>query len=455
MKREIIIDSLCDTVRLFLFEDSELCESYFLSEEIDDIVGCVYLGSVVNISKSLNAAFIDIGLKQNAFLNIDNLPRQRESLKAGDRVIVQVDRQPTGNKGARLNTSIKLRGDLVVLLPYERCIKISSSIKDGAAREKLIATGRSLLEKFGYGLIVRTEAANSAESDIEDEYRRLHSVFQMMDSKAKSLKPPMKLYGSTDIKQILGFICRDATIKTDNKRIYEELSADFDIELTDNDIPLCDIYRCDKLFERSIRRRAMLPSGGNIVIDRTEAMTVIDVNSAGFGKNCKEETALETNLEAARAIMRLLRLRNLSGIIAVDFIDMAGKENTKLLEAELHDLKRRDRGKPVVYPMTEPGVILLTRKRCNKSAFEVFSEAEDIWRSYYKAAIEVRRKRAAIKDNPIIISAAGPLCGFMTNKGFIGIDGIYCVEDNRQKDNCFSISTAPSSIIADNATEIG
>lgn len=455
MKREVIIDSICGLTRLFVFEDDELCEAYFLKDDASTIVGSVYLGNVVNISKALNAAFVDIGLEKNGFLNLDDAPEQYSGVRAGERIIVQVERPPIGEKGAKLNGRIKLSGEYVVLMPHDKCVRISSSIKNTTSRDRLKAVGTELLEKSGCGVILRTEAEKTVDDDIKKEFTALCSEYEDVAQRAQALRPPAKLLGARSAYDMIRSMISGADeVTTDSERIYEELAGKHRVAMHKGEIPLVDLYRGDTLFESMIRRKVHLPSGGNIVIEKTEAMTVIDVNSAENARGSKGSTVLSTNLEAAQTIMRLLRLRNISGIIAVDFIDMESGNDKSAHEDRLRELAKSDRSRPTVYPITEPGVILITRKRQATSAYDVYSEFSEVERAYYAAATEIRRKRALSSSNPILIRADKRLCELIKSRGFVGFDDIHCVEDNSIKCCSFSVSITTRADLPADAVEI-
>ncbi|WP_411708791.1 translation initiation factor IF-2 N-terminal domain-containing protein [Corynebacterium sp. LaCa116] len=388
-----------------VLEDDLLVEHFVTTESHPSQIGNIYLGRVQNVLPSMEAAFVDIGQGRNGVLyagdvdwralGIGGRGRKIENaLKSGDQVLVQVAKDPIGHKGARLTTQISLAGRFLVYVPGGRSAGISRKLPV-PERKRL----KSILERVipgDGGAIIRTAAENVPEEDIATDVNRLHSLWEDISARAAHEKAtkgakPVTLYEEPDllIKVVRDLFNEDfSTLVVDGKRSYNTVSAYVDSmahDLADRVVrydarehggeDAFDAYRIDEQLHKALSRKVWLPSGGTLVIDRTEAMTVIDVNTGKFtgsGGNL-EETVTRNNLEAAEEIVRQMRLRDMGGMIVVDFIDMVLPENQDLVLRRLKEALGRDRTRHQVSEVTSLGLVQMTRKRVGTGLVETFS----------------------------------------------------------------------------------
>lgn len=363
------------------------------------LVGNVYMGRVLRVLPGMQSAFVDIGFERTAFLHILDIEGARlengeykpieKMLTDGQRLLVQVSKDPIGTKGARLTTTISLAGHKLVYLPQDPHIGVSQRIEDEARRENLreqCTRLRPAEEKGGY--IVRTCAEESA-SDVEliEDMRYLSALWKTIKAQTAKASAPSLLYEDLPLaKRVLRDLVQAETghIYVDSRQNFEALkdfarkyvpSAEALLVHYTGERPLFEIYGVDEEIERALGRRVPLKSGGYLVVDQTEAMTTIDVNTGGFvGKRDFSQTVFKTNLEAAQTIARQLRLRNLGGIIIIDFIDMASDEHRAAVLSELRRAAAADRTKLTISDFTELGLVEMTRKRTRESLSHVLCE---------------------------------------------------------------------------------
>ena len=395
MRREIIIERVCDTVRLAVMEDKRLCEYHFERGSRSKLSGNIYAGRVVNVLPGMNAAFVDIGIKKNAFLHAGDInfdTRDLQELKSrlesrriekmvrpGQMITVQVVKEPGGTKGPRISGSITLPGRLSVLLPTENYAGVSKKIADEAERERLGAIARRLSDKHGAGVIIRTAGEGAGEAEIERDYANVLASWQGIDAAAKHSAVPALIQPDGDIcLRAVRDMVDDSVdaVRTDDAECYESLqkyarmltpALAERIAFAGGETPLFDVYRVDHQLEKAMERHVWLKSGGSIVIDETEAMTVIDVNTGKFvGKDSLEDTIFKINLEAAEEICRQLRLRDIGGIVIIDFIDMQDAERRETLVEELRILLKNDKNRTNVLGMTALGLVEMTRKKLRR-----------------------------------------------------------------------------------------
>jgi ribonuclease E len=386
-------------IQIGVLEDGVLAEHFVSHTQQDSLIGNVYVGKVQNVLPSMEAAFIDIGRGRNAVLyagevnwdasNLDGGPRRIENaLKSGDSVLVQVTKDPVGHKGARLTSQISLPGRYLVYVPGGSMTGISRKLPDvERARLKKILKDRL---PDGAGVIVRTAAEGASEQELTNDINRLRAQWEQIQERAGSTKtlPPEMLYAEPDltIKTVRDVFNEDFTTMVvqgdeawDNIEAYVTYVApDLLDRLSkwEEDEDLFVNYRVEEQIQKALERKVYLPSGGSLVIDRTEAMTVVDVNTGKFtgsGGNL-EETVTKNNLEAAEEIVRQLRLRDIGGIIVIDFIDMVLESNRDLVLRRLVECLGRDRTKHQVAEVTSLGLVQMTRKRMGTGLLEVFSE---------------------------------------------------------------------------------
>ncbi|MCR4333327.1 MAG: ribonuclease G, partial [Sulfuricaulis sp.] len=359
------------------------------------IVGNVYKGKVVRILPGMQAAFVDVGLERTAFLHASDIrvsstaesgtgvsPPINELLQDGQEIVVQVVKDPIGTKGARLTMQITLPARYLVFLPYSKHIGISQKIGDEATRERLRTLVQSAMpegaEEGGY--ILRTLAENAAGEEIETDIRYLRRVWaacqeRICTAAVRSLiheDLPLALRAMRDL--VRGNVEK---IRIDSREIFvkaRDFGIEFIPEVADRiehypgERPIFDLYSVEDEIQKALDRKVMLKSGGYLVLDQTEAMTTIDVNTGAYvGRHNLEETLFKTNLEAAQTIARQLRLRNLGGMIIIDFIDMTEAEHKRQVLRALERALARDRTRVTITEMSPLGLVELTRKRTRES----------------------------------------------------------------------------------------
>ncbi|RZT27327.1 ribonuclease E [Kribbella sp. VKM Ac-2569] len=393
--RTMVIRSREDVTQIAVSEDNVLVEHYVTTAEQTSLIGNVYLGRVQNVLPSMEAAFIDIGKGRNAVLyagEVDwatlggaNGPRKIEQvLKSGQSVLVQVTKDPIGHKGARLTNQISLPGRYVVYVPRGGNGGISRKLPD-TERNRLKTILKDIVPDEA-GVIVRTAAEGASEEELTSDVSRLQAAWEEIDKKSKNGQSPQLLYGEPDllIRVVRDLFTEDfAKLVVSGDRAYDQVREYVDgvaphlvdrLEKAQSDV--FSDYRIDEQIKKALDRKVWLPSGGSLVIDRTEAMTVVDVNTGKFtgsGGNL-EETVTKNNLEAAEEIVRQLRLRDIGGIIVIDFIDMVLESNRDLVLRRLVECLGRDRTKHQVAEVTSLGLVQMTRKRIGTGLLEAFSE---------------------------------------------------------------------------------
>lgn len=438
MRKEIYISTMKKETRIAVLEDGQLAEMFFENPEQERMVGDIYLGKVARVLPGIKAAFINIGHKQDAFLhfadidktsieeyaellgddsNIDDVvevatyeedrdlsslrpvsssrlsgtaekyaPSESHLLKKGQPILVQVIKEPLGRKGARVTTRITLPGRFLVLMPFmSDKIGISRKIVNQRERRRLRNILRALLPD-GYGVIVRTAAEGKDTKTLRGELEQLIAVWEEIEKSIPNEKPPALLYKDLSVTSSVmrDLLTRDVEkVVVDSKSLFKEIVAyarwaapDIvdKIELDETE-DIFEKYGINKEIENSFGRKIYLRGGAYILIEQTEAMTVIDVNTGRYApRQNQEQVSLRINLDAAKEIVRQLRLRDIGGLIVVDFIDMEDERSKKRLFDELRKEFKKDRAKVTVLPMTEFGLIQITRQRVRPSVFEKFSE---------------------------------------------------------------------------------
>ena len=387
-----------DRTQIAVLEDGVLVEHYVTRGSQSSMVGNVYLGRVQNVLPSMEAAFVDIGRGRNAVLyagevnwdaaGLEGQPKRIEfALKSGDPVLVQVTKDPVGQKGARLTSQISLPGRFLVYVPDGSMTGISRKLPD-TERSRLKSILKRVMPEDA-GVIVRTAAEGAPEEALEQDVARLTAQWEDIQSATKSANPPTLLYSEPDlaIKVVRDIFNEDVNqLVVSGDTAWTSLSAYIGAVAPDladrlqhwvDPKDLFAEYRVDEQLMKALDRKVYLPSGGSLVIDRTEAMTVVDVNTGKFtgqGGNL-EQTVTRNNLEAAEEIVRQLRLRDIGGIIVVDFIDMVLESNRDLVLRRLVECLGRDRTKHQVAEVTSLGLVQMTRKRIGSGLLESFSES--------------------------------------------------------------------------------
>ena len=399
VERSMLVRQIADRTQIAIIEDDVMVEHYVNRNSNISYVGNVYLGKVQNVLPSMEAAFVDIGKGRNAVLYAgevnwdahglsDTAPRKIENvLKSGQSVLVQVTKDPIGQKGARLTSQISLPGRYLVYVPGGGMSGISKRLPDNE-RNRLKSILKNLIPDQA-GVIIRTAAEGAPEAELERDVARLKAQWEDIEKKANSssTSAPSLLYGEPDLTVR---VIRDIFNEDFNKMLVQGDQAWDDIqnyighiapELADkiekwsSNRDLFAENRVEEQLAKAFDRKVYLPSGGSLVIDRTEAMIVIDVNTGKFiGKGGNlEETVTKNNLEAAEEIARQLRLRDMGGIIVIDFIDMTLESNRELVLRRLVECLGRDRTKHQVAEVTSLGLVQMTRKRVGQGLIEAFS----------------------------------------------------------------------------------
>ncbi len=406
VERAMVIRQRKDLTQIAVLEDKVLVEHYVARESQTSLIGNVYLGKVQNVLPSMEAAFIDIGRGRNAVLyagevnwdalgagNVSGKDRKIEQvLKPGQAVLVQVSKDPIGHKGARLTSQISLPGRFLVYVPEGNTSGISRKLPD-TERNRLKTLLKEIVPSEA-GVIVRTAAEGAAEEELRRDVSRLKARWEDISAKVESGSgsAPTELYSEPDLtlKVVRDLFTEDfaeLVVSGDDawemvSSYVEQVAPDLSDRLTKHDDTEGDAFtahRIDEQINKALDRKVWLPSGGSLIIDRTEAMTVVDVNTGKFtgsGGNL-EETVTKNNLEAAEEIVRQLRLRDIGGIIVIDFIDMVLESNRELVLRRLIECLGRDRTRHQVAEVTSLGLVQMTRKRIGTGLLEAFSETCD------------------------------------------------------------------------------
>jgi ribonuclease G len=404
MSEEFLINFTPQETRVALMYQGVVQELHIERTNSRGIVGNIYLGKVVRVLPGMQSAFIDIGIERTAFLHVADIweqkggngnghghdgPRPIERiLSEGQQLTVQVLKDPIGTKGARLSTQISLAGRLLVYLPQERHIGISQRIEDEESRVRLRARIQSLLptEEQG-GFIARTMAETAGDEELATDIAYLRRLWNEIRHRSVGAEAPVRLHHDLNLAQRLlrDLVSNETTrIVIDSRENFQKLSGfanEYMPQLApllvhyNGERPLFDLHGVEDEIQKALGRRVDLKSGGYLIIDQTEAMTTIDVNTGGFvGIRNFDDTIFKTNLEAAQTIARQLRLRNLGGIIIVDFIDMESAEHRDAVLAEFNKALARDHTRVTVNGFTALGLVEMTRKRTRESLAHVLCE---------------------------------------------------------------------------------
>ena len=393
--RIMLVDETDSAVQIAVLEENRIVEHYVARQDDRSLVGNVYLGRVQNVLPGMEASFVDVGEARNGVLyagevgipgdDEDEVPRIETVLKSGQPILVQVTKDPMRAKGARLTASISIAGRHLVLVPRAKSLGVSRRLPDNE-RQRLrdIAQG---IRPEEHGLIVRTAAEGASSRDIERDLQRVLETWNEISAKADKAKAPALIYSEPELelrvirdifnRDITRCIVADASLEKKLRDYIRATTPDLDhrLELYDGTLPIFEEYRILEQIRKSLDRKVWLPSGGHLVIDRTEAMTVIDVNTGKFvGKSSLEETVFRTNKESAVEVARQLRLRDIGGIIVIDFIDMENQENRDEVLKTFKDELDRDRTRTQVFDISPLGLVQMTRKNVSAGIVEAFSD---------------------------------------------------------------------------------
>ena len=406
MKKEIYISKGVGETRIAVTENGKLAELHVDKQSQERTVGNVYKGIVENVIPGMQAAFVNIGQGVNAFLPFSEISdseliaekneKTKHSkeidvlLQPGQEIIVQVIKEPFDKKGARVTTELSIAGRFIVLIPKSKYIGVSKKMRDKFERRRLKKIALSI-KKPGLGMILRTVAEGKTDAQIENDYKNLTGKYNDLLNKAEKNKAPALIH---DDLKVTSNVLRDlisekvekiiVDSKDDYNKIYKMVKEDaLDIgdalEHYRKREPLFKYSGIDNSMMKLLRKKAWLKSGAYLIIERTEAMVVVDVNSGKFvGKKGHEENSLKINLEAAKEVCAQLRLRHLSGLILIDFIDMVKPENRKKVFLEMKKELRKDRAKVAVSQISEFGVLEMTRERTGLSIVDSLTDCCEV-----------------------------------------------------------------------------
>jgi ribonuclease G len=424
MYRKLVISETPHETRVALLEDGTIVELFIEREDDSDVTGNIYKGRVQRVLPGIQAAFVDIGLSQAAFIYVDDvvchqtkefdhlifpdqdceeeeldleenemstthLYRQfqiEDLITEGQEIMVQVAKSPIGTKGARVTSSTSLPGRFLVLMPTSNHVGISRRIEDPIERSRLKNIVYALRsENFGY--IVRTAAEGIREEKLASEMNFLNNLWENIQRKSKTASVPFLLHQELNIsiRAVRDLLLHEAeSLIIDSRSGYEEVLAFLDtympnlkdnVEMYEGSEPIFEAYNLEGDISRALKRKVWLKSGGYIVIEHSEALVAIDVNTGRYvGKHNLEETILKTNLEAVKEIAYQIRLRDIGGIIIIDFIDMVKKSNQDKVFNELKEALKKDRSKTHILPISDIGLIQMTRKRNKKPLTRIMCE---------------------------------------------------------------------------------
>ena len=415
MKKEIVINSTAYETRMAILEDGKLVELQVERSGTDRMVGDIYKGKIKTVLPGMQAAFVDIGMEKAAYLHssdIGKAPAKRTGskhveeeeapaeiirktrragietvLKADQEILVQIIKEPISTKGPRIASEISLPGRYLVMVPDDDQIRSSKRITDWAEKKRL----RHIIEPLrpeGFGLIIRTEAQGKDVSDFRNDIKRLLRLWRRLKKKADTMKPPALIHKEAEM--VVSMIRDVFTDKVD--RVMVDNRADYRkvisfarqvsphlkdrVKLHKGETPLFDLYNLEPEIDKMLQRKVWIKKGAYLIIDQTEAMVTIDVNTGRFvGRKDQEQTIFETNLLAAKEIARQIRLRDIGGLIVCDFIDMYNRENRRKLFDAFNSYFANDRAKRGMNPVTEFGLIEMTRERVRPSHMSTLSES--------------------------------------------------------------------------------
>ncbi|TVP57358.1 MAG: ribonuclease G [Halomonadaceae bacterium] len=405
MSEEILINVTPVETRVALIENGMLQEAYIERTGRKGIVGNIYKGRVVRVLPGMEAAFVDVGLERAAFIHASDVislgpdpeavprpvPDIRTLLREGQSIVVQVTKDPIGSKGARLTTQISIPSRYLVYMPAVSHVGVSQRIEDEAERERLKGLIQAAAAEHGLdtgGYIIRTAAEGAGSEEILQDMAYLNRISGSILARSENVSAPGVIYEDLPLFiRTVRDLMRPQTekIRIDSRESFArvvEFADQFVVGLRDQieyypgERPLFDLYSVEDEIQKALSRKVQLKSGGYVIIDQTEAMTTIDINTGGFvGHRNLEETIFKTNLEAARAISRQLRLRNLGGIIIIDFIDMEDAEHQRQVLRMLEKMVERDHARTRITGVSELGLVEMTRKRTTESLGQLLCES--------------------------------------------------------------------------------
>ncbi len=474
MTKELVINTTSHETRVALLEGGHIAELYIERERERGIVGNIYKGRVIRVLPGMQAAFVDIGLAKAAFLYVadvldemeqversiegdEQLANQEESepvplppienlLHEGQELLVQISKEPIGTKGARITSHISLPGRHLVYMPTVDHVGISRRIESEEERDRL----RRIVEQMrapGTGFIVRTVSEGKREEDLRLDMEFLVGLWETLSRGLDEIAAPALVHSDLDVtsKVLRDILTEDVQrIIVDNLNEYNKIlrflqtfmpRLNFCIDLFKGDEPIFDAYGLEVEISRALGRKVWLKSGGSIVIDQTEALTAIDVNTGRYvGKHNLEDTILKTNLEAVREIAFQLRLRNIGGLIIIDFIDMEKEAHREKVHATLEDALKGDKNKSNILKISELGLVEMTRKRVRESIGRTLCEPCTYCEGsgYVKAKLtviyeilrELHREMADLPAGQIALLAHPEIAGLLIDEERCGLDAL-------------------------------
>lgn len=477
MNREYLLETVCGQTRLAVVEDGALCELYYERPGSEKLSGNLYLGRVQNILPGMNAAFVDIGQEKNAFLYAGDIPvdtekeladrlksvRIEQMIRPGQELLVQVVKEPGGSKGCRISSHVTVPGRMTVLLPSVRYAGVSRKIVDPDERDRLREIAETLVGDGGMGVIVRTAAEGMDAEALRADYRAACELWREISLRAKRARAPKLVHsdGSLALRVVRDMLDDSVrAVRVDGSALLQEvqgyarlLAPALADRVTGHEgaSPLFDIYRVDAQADKRMGRHVWLKSGGSLVVDETEAMTVIDVNTGKFvGNRSFDETVFKLNCEAAREIARLLRLRDIGGIIIIDFIDMDRQEHRDALIALLKELMTADRNRTNVVGFTGLGLVEMTRKKVRRPLTKQLTHVcpacsgSGTAPSYETTARRILRelwaRQRVSPQGALLVEAVEPVTGWLVSIGAPESMRVYAAADGSLKDGEYRIS---------------
>jgi len=475
MGNELVINTSAHETRIALIENGTIAELYIERSRVKGIVGNIYKGRVIRVLPGMQAAFVDIGLEKAAFLYVADVfetieeyesfmegnGKKEEStegegpifhpmhpieelLQEGQELLVQVSKEPIGTKGARITSHISLPGRHLVYMPTVDHVGVSRRIEEEQERERL----KEIVERIkssGTGFIVRTVSEGKSEEDLHTDMYYLTNLWGEIVDKKEKANAPCLIHSDLDVTQK---VLRDILTETVNRiivdskpeydRIVQFISTfmpkmKYSIELYDDEEPIFDHFGLEVEISRGLGRKVWLKSGGYIIIEQTEALTAVDVNTGRFvGKHNLEDTILKTNLEAVKEIAYQLRLRNIGGIIIIDFIDMEKEVNRDKVFTALEDALKMDKSKTNILKISELGLVEMTRKRVRESIGRMMCEPCPYCegRGYVKSKTticheifrELRREMLDIRGTKVMLTVHPQVADLLYDEERRGLD---------------------------------
>jgi ribonuclease G len=417
--RQILVSAEPNELKAAVLEEGKLCEIYVERKGRRPLAGNIYKGKVENVLPGMEAAFVDIGLEKNGFLYVEEVmvhedPDKRpkkitQMLKSGQEILVQVVKDPMGTKGARLTTQLSIPGRFLVYVPDGDGVGVSRRLGDDE-RQRLRQVCRELKVKKA-GLIVRTAAEGASKKELVNDLKFLEKMWQTVKGRDRNAKAPSMIYSEMEVSlKVMRDLFNDTyeRVLVDSQREYDKIRSFLRktspelaerVEMYQGSKPLMETYGVDGQIKEALERRVDLPSGGYLVIDATEALTVIDVNTGRYvGRTRLEDTIVKTNIEACREVVRQLRLRDIGGIIIIDFIDMARPRNRQQVLETLGKELEGDRTKTYIVELSPLGLVEMTRQNVTEGLRDILTKTcptchgEGVIISEESMAFEIERK---------------------------------------------------------------